>query len=454
MKNETEKLEFKAELTGDIYKEVVAFVNTDGGTIFIGINDFGEEVGIEDIDDKYTKITNGIRDAILPDVTMFVKYMIENDKIIRIEVGEGTYKPYHLKSKGLKPSGVYVRQGTSSFQASPEQMRRMIKSTDGDIFEEMHSLEQNLTFDSATKAFLECNTEFDGDKYCALGVRNSTKSQYTNLALVISDQCNHTIKVGVFSDDNMVFKARKEFAGSVFAQLEEAFSYLQLCNQNRSEIEGLVRKDYWSYPLEAIREALINAVIHRDYSFSGSIIINVNDSSMEFISIGGLPSELLVEDIKNGISQPRNRKLANIFHRLNLIESYGTGIRRIYKSYEYCAKQPQIEVTPNSFKIVLPNMNASYSANKSEYNIREGLGNSFDKEKKLAMTPQMQELIEYITKYGEATECQAQEVFGVKRTRAYILTKKMVDMDLIRIIGRGINKKYILYGDQRGKRKW
>ena len=220
---------------------------------------------------------------------------------------------------------------------------------DGEMFEEIRSLEQNLTFASAKKAFLECNTEFNEEKYCTLGIRDNAKGQYSNLALIISDQCSHTIKVGVFSDDNMTFKAKKEFSSSIFNQLEEAFSYLQLCNQNRSLINGLVRKDYWSYPAEAIREALVNAVIHRDYSFSGSVIINVNDSNMEFISIGGLPSELLVEDIKNGISQPRNQKLANIFHRLNLIESYGIGIRRIYKLYEDCAKQPIIEATPNSF---------------------------------------------------------------------------------------------------------
>ena len=328
------------------------------------------------------------------------------------------------------------------------------ENEDGEMFEEMRSLEQNLTFDSAKKAFFECNSEFNEEKYCTLGIRNNAKGQYSKLALIISDQCSHTIKIGVFSDDNMTFKAKKEFSGSIFNQLEEAFSYLQLCNQNRSVINGLVRKDYWSYPMEAMREALVNAVIHRDYSFSGSAIINVNDSNMEFISIGGLPSELLVEDIKNGISQPRNRKLANIFHRLNLIESYGTGIRRIYKLYEDCAKQPKIEVTPNSFKIILPNMNSLYDVEKSEYTLREGASNSLENTKHLEITPQMQELIEYITKYGEATEQQAQEVFGVKRTRAYLLTKKMVDMDLIQIIGRGINKKYVLYGDQRGKRKW
>lgn len=102
----------------------------------------------------------------------------------------------------------------------------------------------------------------------------------------------------------------------------------------------------------------MNAIVHRDYSYSGSIIINVNDERIEFISIGGLLPGLSTDDIRIGISQPRNKNLAEMFHRLRLIESYGTGIRRIYKLYENCPVQPVIEATPNAFKMVLPNMNA------------------------------------------------------------------------------------------------
>ena len=135
---ETERIEFKERLTDDIYKEIIAFANTDGGTIYVGINDHGEPVGLEDVDDVYTRITNGVRDAILPDVTIFVKYTLEDGEIIKMEIGEGSYKPYYLKVKGLKPSGVYVRQGTSAVPASPEQIRLMIKNADGDVLSLIH----------------------------------------------------------------------------------------------------------------------------------------------------------------------------------------------------------------------------------------------------------------------------------------------------------------------------
>ena len=118
---ETENIEFKLQFTDELYKEVIAYANTDGGVIYIGIDNNGNAVGIDNVDENYTRITNGIRDAIMPDVTMFVKYTIQENRVVRITVGEGSYKPYYLKAKGLKPNGVFVRQGTSSVSASPEQ---------------------------------------------------------------------------------------------------------------------------------------------------------------------------------------------------------------------------------------------------------------------------------------------------------------------------------------------
>ena len=186
MQYENERVEYKSQMIDDIYKEVIAFANTDGGVIYIGIDDQGNVIGIDNVDETYTRLTNGIRDAIAPDVTVFVRYILQDNKVIRIEVGEGSYKPYYLKGKGLKPTGVYVRQGASSVQASPEQIRRMIKDSDGDVFEEMRTLRQDLTFDSAAAAFKRYKVAFSEDKFIALGLRNIHDDQFTNLALILS----------------------------------------------------------------------------------------------------------------------------------------------------------------------------------------------------------------------------------------------------------------------------
>ncbi len=430
MNYETENKEFKSQFNEGLYKEVVAFANTEGGVVYVGIDNDGCEVGLTDIDNEFTRITNGIRDAIAPDLTMFVHCKVQENKVISITVSEGTNKPYYLKQRGLKPSGVYVRQGTSSAPASPAKIRQMIKESDGDIFEETRSLEQNLSFEAAKKVFRIYGVEFNAKKFRTLGITQKKDNIYTNLGLILSDQCLHTLKIAVFGDeDRTIFRDSKEFDGSVFTQFEEAVKYLALCNKTVSVVKGMARIDKQDYPEEAIREALLNAIVHRDYSLSGSIIINITDYKMEFISLGGLYSGLTLDDIYSGISQPRNKNLAEVFYRLRLIESYGTGIRRIFSLYADCSQKPQIKVTPNTFKIVLPNMNTP--GPKELRNMP-------------AVTPQMQKVLDFIKAHEQITEKEISDMLGLKKTRSFTIAKQMRERGLIDVVGRGKNKKYVL----------
>lgn len=421
MNSENERIEYKREYVDDIAKEVIAFANTDGGEIYVGVNDDGTPSPLADTDDTYTRITNCVRDSVAPDVTMFTKYTL-NDGAIKLDISEGSSKPYYLKSKGLKPSGVYIRQGASSVQASPEQIRQMIKLSDRDSFEELRSLDQELTFKSAAAAFEKHNIPFSEEKYKSLGIVNIHDGLFTNLGHIVSDQCSHTIKAAVFADeDNTSFIDHREFGGSVFSQIESAFEYIMLNNKTKSVFSGIDRIDKTDYPEEAIREALLNAVVHRDYGFSGSIIVNINSKCIDIISIGGLVPGLAEEDIMNGISQPRNRNLAEMFHRLKYIESYGTGIRKILSLYSDSSVKPSITVTPNSFRISLPNRNS---------------GNVV----KAAVPKQYQAVIDYLNEHDSMTEDELQELLNIKRTRAYNLYKKMEAEGYIKVSGRGTRK--------------
>mgnify|MGYP005763409261 CR=1 FL=1 len=296
-------------------------------------------------------------------------------------------------------------------------------------------MQQELTFSAAEVAFARYGVDFKKNKFITLGLRNIHDDHYTNLALLLSDQCQHTIKVAVFADEsNMVFKDTKEFSDSIFEQLDQTYTYLLLCNRTMSTSEGLTRIETKGYPDEALREALLNAMVHRDYSFSGSIIINVNDTQIEFISIGGLLPGLSVEDIQSGISQPRNQKLAEIFHRLKLIESYGTGVRRIYKLYENHPVQPSIAVTPNAFKLTLPNMNQNTKIDVS----------ALKSEPAQRITPQIKAVLDYLSEYGEMGDEDLQDLLNVKRTRAYLVARQMLENGLITCSGRGSEKRYRL----------
>ena len=247
----------------------------------------------------------------------------------------------------------------------------------------------------------------------------------------------------MFGDDaKTVFKDNKEFSGSVFEQLEGAFDYLMLCNRTVSEIKGLERVEKQDYPEAALRESLLNALVHRDYSFSGSIIVNVNEKEIEFISLGGLLPGLSPDDIRSGISQPRNKSLAEVFHRLRLIESYGTGIRRIFGLYEECSLQPRIEVTPNTFKIVLPNMNAA--SNIDCYGFQWNLDSVVSEKPAPYMSGQMQKVLDFIKANGRITDHEIENLLGLKKTRAFTVAKRMRDMGLIEAVGRGDGKIYVL----------
>ena len=426
---ENSNTEFKREYTSDIKKEVLAFANADGGVIYVGRDNEGNSYPLDDVDNTLTQITNSIRDSILPDVTMFVSYETDSDSIT-ITVREGTNKPYYLADKGLKPSGVYVRQGASSVPASFEQIREMIKLTDGDRFETARSLTQSLTFNSASEEFERYGILFEESQKRTLGIIGQD-GLYTNLGLLLSDQCAHTIKFAVFTGTQKgEFKTRKEIDGSVLKQMRSAFDFLSLSNNLAATFSGLDRIEQYDYPEDAVREAILNAIIHRDYAFSGSIIVNIYDDRMEFVSLGGLVPGLRTEDLFIGVSQPRNEKLANVFYRLKHIEAYGTGLKRIMQFYEEFEVKPEITATHGGFMLTIPNMNYARPLKSKQPS---------------QLKPQHNAVINYLREHESVTNEIVQDLLSVKQTRAYTIIRELVAFGLIVKLGnnKGDNE-YVL----------
>lgn len=357
---ENEKCEFKVQVVDDIKKEIIAFANTMGGTLYVGIQDDGEVVGIDHPDEDTLKIANMVRDAIKPDVTMFIHYEtlhIDGKNVIKIQVQRGTDRPYFLSKKGLRPEGVYVRQASSSVPASNDAIRQMIKETDGEQFEEMRTMEQSLTFNAVEKEFATRSLPFGPQQMRSLKLVD-TDGLYTNLALLLSDQCPQTIKAACFQGtDKNIFRNRQEFTGSIMQQLHDVYGFIDIYNQTRSTFKELLRIDTLDYPKPAIREALLNLIVHRDYSVRASAFINIFSDRIEFLSVGGLMPSISMNDIMTGISVCRNQNLANIFYRLEMIEAYGTGIQKILDAYKAYDFKPKFEVTDNAFKTILPNVN-------------------------------------------------------------------------------------------------
>lgn len=429
MKNkESTTVEFKQQIVEDIKKEVVAFANTEGGTIYIGIADNGDVIGLENLDEVSLQISNMIRDAIKPDVSMFVSYnaeTIEGKDILKVIVQRGTECPYYIAKKGLRPEGVFVRQGTSSVPASVSSIRRMIKETDGDVFEDVRSLNQELTFKYTTIEFEDRGLAFGKMQMKSLGILNAD-NMFTNLGLLLSDQCTHTIKAAVFEGvSKSVFKDRREFNGSLLKQLNDVYDYINIYNRTRAEFSGLARIDKRDYPEEALRESLLNSLVHREYSYSGSTLVNIFDDRIEFVSLGGLVKGLTVDDIFLGVSQPRNEKLAAIFYRLKLIEAYGTGMQKIMDSYQDLNVKPQVELSDNAFKIILPNTNMKLRKENLNFNEKA--------------------VLSYLYEKGEINRKDVENYLSISQTMAGRIIKGLINKGLITKIGGGANTRYTIY---------
>ena len=435
MRLENKTTEFKREYTDNLKYAVVAFANTDGGKVYIGINDDGSVQGVKDTDGTMLRITNMIRDVVCPDVTMFTECAVEEidgQPVIVVNVQRGTARPYYLSGKGVRPEGVYIRQGASSVPASETVILNMIKETSGDCYEDARSINQQLTFEKADAFFAGRKVSFDDQQKRTLNIIGADGT-YTNLGMLLSDQCVHTIKLAVFEGSKKtVFRDRKELTGSLLTQLENAYSYIDQFNRTRAEFEGLDRIDKRDYPAEALREALLNAITHRDYSFSGSTLISIFDDRIEFVTIGGLVRGLSFNDIMLGVSALRNQKLANVFYRLHLIEAYGTGILKINESYSDCDVKPQFEVTDNAFKITLPNIN--YAGERKELPTAPvRIGRKSDRK---------EIVLQLAEKQGSITRKEVEAELRISQASAILLLREMVESGLLIKEGTGNRCKY------------
>ena len=419
---ESENVELKSTLNKDIIKEIVAMLNTKGGRVYIGINDDGSVCGVDNPKEIIEKISNMISDSIEPSSSFMTSFAVikekENKNVIKIEIVKGSNPPYYIKSKGLNEKGVYVRVGSTSRPSSIEDIKNMIIESKNITFESNVSINQNLTFEYFKSVLERQNIEFTENLEHTLGLRND-EDKYTNLGLILSDNSPYTIKLALYNDTSLnSFYDRKEFEGSILKQIDSVLEYFKLINKISGEIIGTERIDKPDYPIESLRESIVNSVIHKDYSINASTLIHVFTDRIQISSIGGIYGGIPLNTIlKGGISITRNPKLQTILLRLKKVESLGTGISRIMKSYEENVIKPNIEVTDSSFTIVIP---------KLSYNTKEE-----------------QIVINYLNENGSITREEFEKLFGISKTNAVVKIRKMIKEGIISTKGNGRNIKYV-----------
>ena len=427
---EIQTMERKREYSQKAQNTMLAFLNTDGGTLYIGIENDGTVYGVDgDIDVIMQGIVSSFRDLVTPDPSGYFKVepeMRDSKHIIVVTVERGSAIPYCYAKYGLVPQGVYVRVANNTVMATREHIRQMIKDSGTGQFIAELSIEQNLTFEYADKVFAEKDVKFGKEQKQSLGLFRPD-GRYTNLALILSDQCPYSTKAAIFEGlTKEKFKDRKEFTGSIFKQIDEVHSYINVFNRTRSTIEGVYRVDHPDYPLVAIRESYVNSLIHRDYYIEGSVLVSMFDDRLEFMSLGGVMPGVTHDLMLTGVSVTRNEKLAQIFYRLKIIEAFGTGIPRIFVAYENSDVKPEIPVIDGGFLIRLPNMNYTL---KNEVIVN-----------KVANGSNEQRLLATFADTSFSKE-DAADVLGISVSGAYKLLQRMTERGLI--VARKKGKRFI-----------
>lgn len=337
---ESKTLEFKRELPkGDqLAKTLVAFANVSGGKLIIGVDDQRKVVGIQgDEFELMDQISSMVHSQCLPTLLPSI-YLetIDNKTLLIVQVSRGSQLPYYLKSKG-RDAGTFVRIGASNRPASLDMIHELERQRLNQSFDEQASWEaefDDLDLTPLYQAFANQGKALDEQRLYSLKLikKEHDHVRPTHGLLILLGYYEHVeIKCSRFKGNNMaVFLDKKEYCGDLFYQLSQAELFIKNHLHLKGEILGLQRTDTYEIPIPAIREALINAIIHRDYSnFGRDIKLGIYDDFVNIVSPGGLPNGSTLEEVLQGRSEIRNKVIARVFRRLDYIEQWGSGIARI-----------------------------------------------------------------------------------------------------------------------------
>ena len=415
--SESATLEFKETISKSFLKTVSAFANYSGGTIVFGVDDKGNTVGIENVNQTRLDIENRINDNIKPQPNYQIQ-VNQADNTISLIVFEGSNKPYLYNSKA------YKRNDTSTIEADTTEFKRLVLEGMNQTYDQLPSSDQNLAFSYLKQQFESIIniSSFNLDTLKTLNLYN-TKQGYNNAACLLSDN-NHFpgIDIAVFGDNLNTIKRRITLQNQSILK-----SYYDAIDAYRYEyqyeiIEGSTRKRIQRIPEEAFREALANAIIHRCWDINPNIRLMFYADHISLTSPGALPKGISPDEYINGrISNLRNPILANIFYRLGIVEIFGTGIRRIKECYFNNLEKPQFNISDNLIEVILP-LTTTQASLSQEQRI----------------------IYDLLTKYGALSIGEMLKQCPLKRTKVKEILQELMDANIIERIGAARSTRYKL----------
>lgn len=365
---ESKTLEFKSDLSSflPILKTIVAFANTAGGILIIGRSPEGVLIGFEDVFKAEEQLANVISDsigpAILPDIEI-ATICGKDILIVKVSYWKG---PFYLKKQGI-PGGVYIRLGSTSRPAGPEILAELQRAVSHQSFDAQPITElsiESLDLEKASLLFNKVGKVLDKDKLRSLGVLAAVADRLVpsigGLILFGKAEERHRflpdarVSCARFvGNDKVEFLDRYEIEGTILDVVDSASKFIARNTRLASEIKTIRRRDIPEYSPIAIREVLINALAHTDYSIAGSRIqIAIFNNRIEIQNPGTLPLGFTLEDFKDGVSRVRNRVIARVFSALELMEEWGSGYKRVTEAcLEGGYPEPEWKELGTSFRV-------------------------------------------------------------------------------------------------------
>ena len=359
--------EFKIKLTDKFEEEVISFLNTNGGNIYIGVNDKGDIVGINgNIDLLQRTIKDRIKDNIMPstlglyDVIVSEKY---NKKYIKVIIARGNERPYYLKGMGMTPDSCFIRVSSSIQSMSNEMINNEFSKRTRNSLKNIVSPKQDLTFSQLKIYYEEKGFSINNNFLKQLNLYTDD-GKYNYNAYLLADNNSISIRFGKYDGTNSVNLIENEDFGncSIIKATKNILNKLEIENKTFTKIEYPERKEIKMYDYIAVREAVVNAIVHNDWSNEYSPKFEIFSDRLVISSNGGIQDNTTKEEFLEGFSLPKNKELMKVFNDLDLVEQMGTEIIRILQSYN----KDSFEFFPNFIRVTFP-----FNENKFKTNTKE-----------------------------------------------------------------------------------
>ena len=337
---ETNRIEYKREFHTDvdIEKEVIAFLNYhEGGVIYIGIDKTGMVVGVSDADGDALKIKDRIKNNISPSAMGLFDVVVEEregKEIVKITVASGSEKPYFKKKYGMTEKGCFIRVGTAAEPMPQGMIDKLFSTRTRNSIGKIRSNRQDLTFEQLRIYYEEKRKPLNGQFKKSLELLTEDGA-LNYAAYLLADENGVYIKVAKYRGTNRVDLIENNEYGycSLIKATKSVLDKIELENRTATQITSKERIDSRLWNPVAIREAVINAIVHNDFTREVPPKFEIFADRIEITSAGTLPEGLSEEDFFDGVSIPRNRELMRVYRDLELVEQLGSGVPRILESY-------------------------------------------------------------------------------------------------------------------------